>query len=167
MDEGRDGEAETCLKKALESDPNCADAVNKLGALAAKQGRYGEAQDRFTKALELDPNCTEARNSLAWLLATCKDASFRDGKRALELALKAAEQAGSAWYTLDTLAAAYAADGQFELAVKTQEKAITALKPAAGPAGLAVQKNINDMERRLDVYKKGTAYIDEGPTPPP
>ncbi len=161
MNEGRDGDAEARLKKAAGLDPKCADAFSKLGALAARQGRHGEARQQLMKALELDPQNTEARNSLAWLLATCKDAQFRDGKKALEYALKAAEQPEPAWYCLDTLAAAYAADGQFGPAAETQEKAITALKQAPGGTPSDKQKNLSDMEKRLDMYKKNLPFVGE------
>ena len=161
MNEGRDGDAEADLKKAAALDPNCADAFSKLGALAARQGRHGEARQQLTKALELDPQNTEARNSLAWLLATCKDAQFRDGKKALEYALKAAEQPESPWYCLDTLAAAYAADGQFGPAAETQERAIKALRLVAAGAPSDKQKNLSDMESRLGLYKKNMPFIGE------
>ncbi len=161
MNQGRDDEAAAWLKKAADLDPNYADAVNKLGALAAKQGRYEEALRQLGRALEMDPQCAEARNSLAWLHATCRDARFRDGKKAVEYALQALEQSKSAWYCLDTLAAAYGADGQFALAVETQEKAVAVLGQAEGMAAAEKQRNMDDIEKRLALYKKGTAYIDE------
>ena len=76
------------------------------------------------------------------------DASIRDPNRAIELAERAAEltnyqNAGA----LDTLAAAYAAAGQFPKAVETAQKALELAR--------AQQKKqlIEKIQRRLSLYK--------------
>jgi hypothetical protein len=57
-----------------------------------------------------------ARNDLAWLLATTADQRYRNGERALQLIRPIALHTGR-WQYLDTLAAAWAAVGDFESAV--------------------------------------------------
>jgi len=64
-------------------------------------------------------------NNLAWLFATAKVPGFRNGEKAVVLALKACEL--SEWKNpgyLDTLAASYARVGDFGNATKWQEKAL-------------------------------------------
>ena len=64
-------------------------------------------------------------NNFAWVLATSPDDEFRDGKRAVELATKAAEQTNyETPHILSTLAAAYAETGDFENAKKWSAKAV-------------------------------------------
>lgn len=88
-------------------------------------GKQAEALADYDQALKLDPNNSGVLNNLAWLLATSPDEKLRDGKRAIDLALKACavtdyKQA----HILSTLAAAYAETGDFETARKWSGKAV-------------------------------------------
>lgn len=88
-------------------------------------GKHAEAIADFEKALALDDSDEGVLNNLAWVLATSPDDKARDGKRAIELATKAAEATKyETPHILSTLGAAYAETGDFENAKKWAEKAV-------------------------------------------
>jgi hypothetical protein len=91
----------------------------------------------------------------AWLWATCPDARYRDGKRAVESATRACEL--SEWKDavfIDSLAAANAEAGDFEAAVKWQSKA-NELYPAA--------EDKKQEEERLKLYREKKPYRETNP----
>ena len=112
--------------KALEIRPRYAEAYNNRGFARTQHGDLPNALNDYDRALEINPFFVDAYNNKAWVLATCADQRFRNGGQAVRLAQKAVElkpDVGS----LDTLAAAYAAVGNFDAAVDTQQKAIQKL----------------------------------------
>ncbi|WP_416384799.1 sel1 repeat family protein [Shewanella sp. TC10] len=93
-----------------------------------------------------------ALGNVAWILATCPEAQYRNGSRAVELALQLLENNSNDPTNLDNLAAGYAEMGEFELAVDTQQKAIEALKQ---DPEVALSDEFN---MRLEQYRQGQAY---------
>ena len=86
-----------------------------------------KAVEWFTKAAE--QGNVSGQNTIAWVLATSNDPAIRNGKEAEKWAQKAIAATDSTnAFVLDTLAAAYAEQGDFASAVSTQEKAILLLK---------------------------------------
>ena len=67
-----------------------AEAEAEVAAKLSAKGDFPGAIARYRRALELDPNLVEALNNLAWLLATCPDASLRNGAEAVQLAKRPA-----------------------------------------------------------------------------
>ena len=128
-----------------------------MAAVATAEGKLAEAVAHSREALRLKPRLRSARNNLAWLLATSPDASLRDPVEALRLAegLRNEEQEPSA-NLLDTLAAAYAAAGRFEEAIRSAEQAV-ALAEAEGDLAMA-----QTFRKRLSNYRSLEPYVAEG-----
>ncbi len=99
------------------------EAQNALGYLYRRG--LGVKQD-FTKAAEwyqlaADQQVVQATNRLAWLLATCPNQLVCNGALALELAQSAVEKERNAT-NLDSLAAAQARVGDYEVAIDSIEE---------------------------------------------
>jgi tetratricopeptide (TPR) repeat protein len=138
------------LSRAIQLAPQDPDAYTQRGNLAAEQGRFDQAQRDFKWAVEIDANWADAHRSLAWLHATCTDPKIRSAEQALAAAQRAAELLPKDDYLiLDTLAAAHACAGQFDEAVRFEEKAL-----AAAPREVSTT-----LEQRMALYRKGRAYL--------
>ena len=133
---------------ALKLQPRLADAYTALGDAFLQKQAMGEAIIQFEKTLELAPDSIVALNNLALICATCPDARFRNGPRAIQLAKQADELSGGRNPSVvRTLAAAYAETGQFKEAVATGQRA-SSLARAQGNLPLA-----NDIGFDIDLYK--------------
>jgi tetratricopeptide (TPR) repeat protein len=115
----------------------------------------------WLKAMEVQPEFALPPNNYAWLLATYKDAKYRDIKKAVrygEKAVSIAERYNSDDTTksscYDTLAAAYAESGDFGRAVEMESKAYELYKPVAG-----FDKRKETYRALLEAYKNKTTYL--------
>lgn len=140
--------------KAIEVAPGLLAAYHNRGRLLARRGEYQAAVADNLAALALDENNPRTLNNLAWLWATCPVVEQRDPVKAIAHATRACEQTGwtSAGY-LDTLAVAFAANGQFEEAVRWQEKALE----------LCGEEEKADYRSRLDLYRAGQPFRESCP----
>jgi tetratricopeptide (TPR) repeat protein len=138
---GRTDEAISQYQRALQLRPDYAAALVNLGNSFFQQGRMDQAISQYQKALQIGPVDPEVQNNLAWCLATCPEASLRNGDKAVQLARQANELAGGKNpVILGTLAAAFAETGQFGDAVRSAQKAID-LARSAGRQDLAGKLN--------------------------
>ena len=140
--------------EAIRLDPKDSDAYCGRGWVWHEMHQYAAALADFDQALRTAARDVCAIDGRAWIAATCPDASLRDGKKAVELAIEACEL--SRWkeaYCLETLAAAYAETGDFPSAVKWQTKAI---ELEADP------KEKADYEGRLKLYQDKKPFREPG-----
>ena len=144
-EKGQYEQAISDFNKAIEINPRYVKAYNNRGIIYRLKGQYEQAISDFYKAIEINPMDAQTYNNLAWLFATAKVVRFRNGEKAVALALKACEL--SEWKNpgcLDTLAASYARVGDFGNATKWQEKALQ----------LFEEGKKTEAQKRLDLYRE-------------
>jgi tetratricopeptide (TPR) repeat protein len=140
------------FSESIRLNPANAQAFYFRGYTYCIKHAFDRAASDYTKAIQLEPQNITYCNSLAWLLATCPDASIRNGKKSIEIAKKACEQTTwGDWRYLDTIAAAYAEAGDFENAVKYQKMAVD----IAGSTTMGEQAGLKP---RLDLYEQQKPY---------
>ena len=151
--QGRTTEGMHHLLEAIRLQPNYAEAHAKIALALANQGNAAEAAQYYRQALQVAPDLVEVLNNFAWLLATCPNASLRDGEAAVRYAERACELTHyNKPIMIGTLAAAYAEAGRFQQAVAMAEKA-QSLATKFGLVNLA-QKN----QQLLKLYRSGQPY---------
>jgi len=112
---------------ALEIDDKYIDAYGNRSFAYRQLKKFTEAISDLQMAMHKNPLDYKPVNDLAWVLATAAESSVRDPKRALELATKACQMTQyKNWNSLDTLAAAHAANGDFKSAQQWVATAIEA-----------------------------------------
>jgi tetratricopeptide (TPR) repeat protein len=134
--QGKYDEAIACYRAVIRLDPAGAPGARlRLAQVLAAKGAPAAAAAELREAVSLYPKVAQVHDDLARLLAAGPDGA-RDGRRAVEHATRACELTG--WKTpdfIDTLAAAYAAAGDFGKAVEFQKKALSfpAFEQVKGP----------------------------------
>ncbi len=148
---GRPQAALASFREAARIDPGLAEAHLNAGLIARALGDMPEAIARFRRALELNPDWVTAMANLASLYAAAPDASVRDPLEAVRLAERAATLTRRRdANTLDVVAVAHAAAGDFDRAIAVADEAL-ALNP---PVTLA------DMIRRhQDLFRKRQPFV--------
>ena len=146
--QGRIEEAIAQWQKALEIRPRDAEAHSNVASAFRKQGNVKEAISEYEQALNIAPEDPVALNNLSWILATCSDASMRDGSRAVTLAVKAVQASGGKNPSfVRTLAAAHAEAGQFAEAVATAEAAKALASTQSKP------ELVRRLEEEISLYR--------------
>jgi tetratricopeptide (TPR) repeat protein len=151
--QGNFDEAIRCFNAVSLTDKDLPEVYGDLGLAYARLGKDKLAIVSLSKSIELDPDSADNLNSFAWVLATTEDVKLRNPTDAVKYAQRACELAEpNKPAFLDTLAAAYAASGNFPEAVKTAEKAIK-LAEDANEKDLA-----KEIQERLGLYKSDLPY---------
>jgi tetratricopeptide (TPR) repeat protein len=140
--------------QAIRLDPKWSDAYfNRANARRAKKD-YAQAVNDYREAIRLDPKDPDAFSGLAWLLATCPDANVRDGRKAVEQATRACDLTSwEAPYFLAVLGAAWAELGDFDEAIKWQQRALKSARYDREDGDWARQ--------RITLYLKRRSYREE------
>jgi tetratricopeptide (TPR) repeat protein len=145
--EGKADEAVIHFSRAVKIKPRHPGYRINLASALHEAGRWDELTSQQSLLSSLNPNWPRAVEQSAWELAT-GTSSARESKRALQLARLACWAVGSPRPEfLDTQAAAQAACGQFDEAVRTATEAARAC--SASQAELARQ-----IGTRIELYRK-------------
>ncbi len=152
---GRFDEALDAGLEAVQRDPERAFGWLELGRTRRIRRETAEAGEALRAALALDPSWPPALDALARLLALDPDETVRDAAEAVRLADRLAGLAGYREpRSLDLLAAAHAAGGNFELAIRTAERAIERSRSLGlNDLGLTI-------EERLQLYRDQRPYLE-------
>lgn len=141
------------FEQALRIAPDYVQAARNLANALVLQGRTEEAVRRLREALRQTPESAEILDQTAWILATQDGGAPADATEAIRLAERAcAITRGRDAGCLDTLAAAYAAAGRFDLAITTADRAIAAAATAGD------EEQVRAIEQRRELYRQGTPY---------
>lgn len=110
------------LQAALRTRPDHPDALYNLGRAALAQGHPKETVQHWRRVLVSRPDSLSVLIDLAWLLAVNPD--VQNAGEAVKLAERANGLTGNSnAAALDVLSVAYAAEGQFDLAARTGQRA--------------------------------------------
>jgi len=148
-------EAYTEIDAALKLQPTIMEYVNLKLLWLYQDASPREIIDFLKSALERNPDSYDLYNNLAWMLATQKDPELRSPEEALAYARQATKLAAEENAALlDTLAACYAANGNYSQAVETAQEALR----------MATQEErtnlVGKLTQRLETYQTGRAWIE-------
>ncbi len=152
--QGRADEAAGHYRQTLRQLPDSPEALYGLGTALAATGDHAGALENLGLVVKLRPDDPVALNTMAWLLATAPDADLRRPGEAVRLAEHAADLTKRETpEILDTLAAAYAAGGDYRRAIVEAQAAVD-LAEAGGADELA-----REIGGRLELYRQSKPYV--------
>jgi arylsulfatase A-like enzyme/Flp pilus assembly protein TadD len=151
---GQTQEAAVVLRRALILDPGYPSAHRVLWMALLRSGRHAEAIAALREARHQLPGDRNLDSKLAWLLATSRDPTVRAPAEAVHLASGSAMATPASAEIADVLAAAYAAHGNFPMAVDRARVALT-LAEDQGLSNLHAQ-----ILERLALYQAGKPYVE-------
>jgi Tfp pilus assembly protein PilF len=144
------------FRAALRTRPDHPDALYNLGRALMASGQTRDAVQQWKRAIAARPDSVVIALDLAWVLAT--RAEVQNTGEAIKLAERVNRATkGSNPAALDVLAAAYAADGRIDLAVRTAQ---LALQRAIAGKSDALAKEIR---QRLLAYEEAANRSADSP----
>jgi tetratricopeptide (TPR) repeat protein len=150
--QGKVDEAISHLRESVKLEPDVPTRLELAGLLHGVGDDRGAAT-QFRDVLAAKPDSQEALNNLAWLLATCSDATVRNGPEAVRLAERACRLTQfKDIRSLGTLAAAYAEAGRFGEAVATAQQALERATATGQEQMAALCRQL------LELYRAGKSW---------
>ena len=149
---GKTEDALADYTKAMELSPNSVDAITEYADTCQSLGKWKDAAIAYQQAIQLDGQNTRTLQNAAWMMATCPDEFYRNGKTAVATAQRTVRTAssGPTAQTLDVLAAAQAAAGDFTSAQNTVAEALrTTTDPVLR----------NELMMRGKLYERKRGYV--------
>ncbi|MHC4243743.1 MAG: tetratricopeptide repeat protein, partial [Planctomycetota bacterium] len=135
--------------KSLQLNPRDTEIHNLIAGIFIRQRKWNDAIKYYEQSLEIKPDRITVLNNISWIYST----KINDPDKARELALQSCKLSNySQPAALDTLAIAYAASGNFDLAVETVQKAIALARDKVD------EHFIQDMIKRLHLYQNKQPY---------
>ena len=148
--QGRYQESLAHFREAIRWHPNHPKAYFHAALALQALGEAGAAVTNYAAVLRLDPRSPGTLDRLAGLLARCPIAPYHQPEMAVRLARQATAMTHDEIPDyLDTLAAAYAAAGQYTNAIAASQKAIRIAKDHVMP------ELLSKLQDRLPAYQAG------------
>ena len=152
---GKTEEAIKLFDRVVELQPDNTTAYQNRAEAHQTAGNWQLAHDDLTNSLTRKAT-GDGYLKTAWLLSTCPDPDFFQPQNAMALAKKGQAFNKDSATTLEVMAAVSAANGEFETAVKLQEKAISKVSTADH-----LRMDPEVMKIRLATYESEEVYLQE------
>jgi tetratricopeptide (TPR) repeat protein len=143
-------------EEAVRLAPGNPDFLHARAVVHAARQEYTAALADLAEVLRLRPKHVHARYTLCWIHAACPEEPFRDGKQAVQIGYQACEQ--TRWrnpLVLGAYAAAFAELGDFDKALKFQQRALDLVIKRRIPVSA---EEFAKAERRMELYESGEPY---------
>jgi tetratricopeptide (TPR) repeat protein len=135
------------------NNPFLADLHCRIADVLASKGRIPESIGHYDAALRCQPDLLTALNNFAWILATDRDSTVRNGAKAVQLAERACELTHyQKTIYIGTLAAAYAEAGRFDDAMAMAQKACALAEKSGEPELLKRNQELLELYRAHQPY---------------
>lgn len=165
---GRPGDAAAICTEALRISPGDYGAEFYMAVAYVQCGQFEQAIEAYSRAIKINPLVPQALNNLAYLLASAPQANLRRPSEAIDLSQKALTMMRNPDASaLDTLAVAYAADGQFDLASKKAQEALDLARKAQNePLADLISSHLRKFEANEMVIESIPAAVPEATSRP-
>ncbi len=146
------------LRLSNRLQPSDRNVIKHLAEAEFATGNFTEAVNLLTRTVKLHPNHRRSKQLLAWLLATSPFEEDRDGGQGQKLIKPLVMMMGDrSPTTLEVYAACFAETGDFDQAVRHQEKAIALIRAEKSEDRYSEDQK-NGMVARLELYNRKRPY---------